>query len=299
MTGVLMSKLKSLAGGDASIGNGAAVPPLPNIPALPQMPVLTASVDVPRATLPQLPTLPSPSQPLLASQAEIGKSYLLPSGAIGTFITAAAGKFAFASSGSANAAMLEQNDPIYPTAAPVGTIELAVPAPPILTAPVLAAPPLIPSLPAIHTAPQAAQASQIPQIPTVPTLTLPIVSVDAAPAKGRGRPKREKTERVSVFETTEVSEIRVSVDQRSPWAQSLNGYIREIVLSLESEYKVLDIRLAPTNDNPLAFGKWKGVLAAVVRSKLPEAGDYYVSVNGSEITQTVLEALVLGGATVS
>jgi len=52
----------------------------------------------------------------------------------------------------------------------------------------------------------------------------------------------------------------------------------------------IDVRCA-AEDSPLAFGKWKGVLATFAKSNPPPAGVYTLHVEGSEARQVVAEAL--------
>ncbi|MFP2897305.1 hypothetical protein [Corallococcus sp. 4LFB] len=64
-----------------------------------------------------------------------------------------------------------------------------------------------------------------------------------------------------------------------------------MVAKIEQECGVVDIRVAP-NDSPLAYGKWKGVLAATIRAEPPEPGTYAaLGVAGSELMQVAVEAL--------
>ncbi|NPC50972.1 hypothetical protein D7X99_30810 [Corallococcus sp. AB032C] len=74
-------------------------------------------------------------------------------------------------------------------------------------------------------------------------------------------------------------------------AEPLAGYVGRMVAKIEQECGVVDIRVAP-NDSPLAYGKWKGVLAATIRAEPPEPGTYAaLGVAGSELMQVAVEAL--------
>jgi hypothetical protein len=71
----------------------------------------------------------------------------------------------------------------------------------------------------------------------------------------------------------------------------LEDYYVPIVRAIEKDAKALDLRAAP-GDSALAFGKWKGVLAGVLRMKPPAPGNYTIhGVAESEIKQVVVEAL--------
>ncbi|MBZ4336442.1 PD-(D/E)XK nuclease family protein [Corallococcus sp. AS-1-12] len=74
-------------------------------------------------------------------------------------------------------------------------------------------------------------------------------------------------------------------------AEPLASYVGRKVAKIEQECGVVDIRVAP-NDSPLAYGKWKGVLAATIRAEPPEPGTYAaLGVAGSELMQVAVEAL--------
>lgn len=72
---------------------------------------------------------------------------------------------------------------------------------------------------------------------------------------------------------------------------NLAGYLSGLKSKLEAEYAVADIRCAPS-DSPLAFAKWRGVLAAAVRASPPAPGTYVVvGSRSSELVQVLVEAL--------
>ncbi len=71
----------------------------------------------------------------------------------------------------------------------------------------------------------------------------------------------------------------------------LEAYVRACCVTLETEFRVPDIRCA--GEGALAFGKWKGFLASLVRSQPPVPGRYALDgVRESEIRQVVVEALI-------
>lgn len=73
--------------------------------------------------------------------------------------------------------------------------------------------------------------------------------------------------------------------------ETLDGYIREALFEMEKQFGVPDIRCAPDANSPLAYAKWKGVLAALVKAKPPAPGDYVVFTRGNEFAEVVAEAL--------
>jgi hypothetical protein len=72
--------------------------------------------------------------------------------------------------------------------------------------------------------------------------------------------------------------------------QTLDAYINDLTTSICEEHKTSDIR-ATGGDSPLAFGRWRGVLASLVRNEWPAAGTYVV-LHSTEVTDVVVEALI-------
>lgn len=71
---------------------------------------------------------------------------------------------------------------------------------------------------------------------------------------------------------------------------SLDDYIDHICSTLEKHYGAVDLRCAP-KDSALAFGQWKGALAAAVK-QAPPVGHFSVNfVTDSEIKQVVVDTL--------
>ena len=67
----------------------------------------------------------------------------------------------------------------------------------------------------------------------------------------------------------------------------LSGYVQELASRIAKTCGVDDIRVAA--DGPLAFGKWQGVLAALVREEPPHAGRFVAY--SSQMTDPVIEVL--------
>lgn len=70
----------------------------------------------------------------------------------------------------------------------------------------------------------------------------------------------------------------------------LETYISEVCAALCAEYSAADIRCAP-KDGPLGYDKWKGALAALVRSRPPTPGCYVVFTEGNDIAAIVANTL--------
>lgn len=98
--------------------------------------------------------------------------------------------------------------------------------------------------------------------------------------------------KVSVAEViVDCIELYVDCSVSGIYAQSLDGYITEKCRALETKFGAADLRCAPM-DSPLAYNKWKGALAALVRNEPPPVDKYTLDdVRESEIKQVVVEAL--------
>lgn len=72
-----------------------------------------------------------------------------------------------------------------------------------------------------------------------------------------------------------------------PDVKGLDHYLADLCNRLCVQWKAVDIRCAP-DDSPLAYGKWKGALAALIRAEPPEPGDYLVHVLEQDELKAVL-----------
>ncbi|NBD13821.1 RecB family exonuclease [Corallococcus silvisoli] len=171
------------------------------------------------------------------------------------------------------------------------------PTQPAASVPVTASPPPVPAQAALEmelaaVLPPDAPKSN-PALASIPAPEQPEqVASDGAPRRKR-RTKAEM-EAARAAETTRPAEASLSlyVDcvPNCP-VEPLAGYVGRMVAKIEQECGVVDIRVAP-NDSPLAYGKWKGVLAATIRAEPPEPGSYAaLGVAGSELMQVAVEAL--------
>lgn len=148
------------------------------------------------------------------------------------------------------------------------------------------------------------------QAPATPTTTAPVevAQTTATPAPAaEEKPKRTRRtkEQIAADEAAEGTapatfgpQLRVLVDAvvNGP-TESLTLYVAGIVGQMQTAFEVDDIRCAPSkrkdgSENPLAFGKWKGVLAAAIRAEPPKPATYSaLGVTASEIGQVAIEAL--------
>nr|WP_216669112.1 PD-(D/E)XK nuclease family protein [Corallococcus exiguus] len=132
--------------------------------------------------------------------------------------------------------------------------------------------------------------------PALASVPAPEQSAQAASDEAPRRKRRTKAEmeaaRAAEYTRPAEDSLSLYVDcvPNCP-AEPLAGYLGRMVAKIEQECGVVDIRVAP-NDSPLAYGKWKGVLAATIRAEPPEPGTYAaLGVAGSELMQVAVEAL--------
>jgi hypothetical protein len=74
-------------------------------------------------------------------------------------------------------------------------------------------------------------------------------------------------------------------------AKSLVEYVNGLVAQIRVKFDVLDVRLAPNAEHPLAYAKWKGILAAMIRETPPAPG-VYVAI-GVERNDALAEAVTV------
>nr|WP_253905981.1 PD-(D/E)XK nuclease family protein [Corallococcus exiguus] len=124
-----------------------------------------------------------------------------------------------------------------------------------------------------------------------PETPAPVASDEAPRRKRRTKAEMEAARAGAPTQPAEASlSLFVDCVPNCP-VEPLAGYVGRMVARIEQECGVVDIRVAP-NDSPLAYGKWKGVLAATIRAEPPEPGTYAaLGVAGSELMQVAVEAL--------
>lgn len=123
-------------------------------------------------------------------------------------------------------------------------------------------------------------------------------TIAAAPKKSPGRPR--KASKVSDVARVvgegctapdDGGELEIYVNAiPTGGATDLAPYVAAICQVACKAASTDDVRVAPSKDSPLAYGGWKGVLAALARDALPNAGRYYLIVDG-EIAAAIAEGL--------
>jgi hypothetical protein len=94
------------------------------------------------------------------------------------------------------------------------------------------------------------------------------------------------------IENTAIEGLVLLVDVvplRGMTTKPLSDYYLPILRELERQYEVKDLRCGE-NSSPLAYGKWEGLLAAIIRDMPPSPGVYAV-IGGDAISRVVVAAL--------
>lgn len=177
--------------------------------------------------------------------------------------------------------------PPLPTTAP----PLPVSAPPL---PASVAPPLPVSAPPLPAAAPAlpTMAPTAPPLPTSPALAATMFAPPTPlplPA-----PAPVVTNITNAAPQTAGDGVVLYVDvvfTRGGSPQSLEPYVDDVVGTLQRASGIDDLRYTPEK-HELAFGRWKGALAAMVRTNPLPAGEYVIyNVASSEIRQVIVDAL--------
>jgi hypothetical protein len=238
------------------------------------------------STTPWIPP-PPPGQQLVASKATQGQSYRFSTGLEGMFLSTVdhSGQllYSFMPKGGGKPFPVGPDEPITPLAAPV---VIAAPPPPPAP-PVVAAPPPPPAPPVVAApppppAPPVVSVKRDADAPPPP----PPLTAAAAPKRGPGRPKKEEV--ASSSPATGLT-LYVNAFPNGTWVD-LQSYILQVTNELQEHFAVSDIRCA-ADDSPLAFAKWRGVLAAAVREGPPAPGIYVAFTKGNELAEIVATAL--------
>jgi hypothetical protein len=132
--------------------------------------------------------------------------------------------------------------------------------------------------------------------------TMGAMQTPAPPAAAPEKPARKRTRKPAQTPSAEAGPASESggsgivlftdvVPVKGLSLQSLEDYIEDICDQICEASGASDIRFAH-EQSAISFGKWRGALAAAVKSAPPPAGNYLISYAGeSEIKQVVVEAL--------
>jgi hypothetical protein len=175
-----------------------------------------------------------------------------------------------------------QAPPPAAVAAPPPPAAAAAPPPPPMQAP---------PAPAVAPPPPVQAAAPIAAAPPPPVQAPP---VGEAPKRGRGRPsKAEKAaaagQTVAAAQASQGITLYLNAVPNGPFVD-LTGYVYEATTLLEEQFDVPDIRSA-TGEGPLAFARWRGALAAMVKAEPPPPGIYVAFTKGDEFTEVVAAAV--------
>jgi len=134
--------------------------------------------------------------------------------------------------------------------------------------------------------------------PDAPPAPAPLsAQVQVAPTKKRGRPSKEEV----AARAASAGTAPAAATQEAEYALFINAipngefidlgiYTNELVAEMREEYKVSDIRCAPA-DSAIAYRKFEGVLASLVRDEPPTPGTYVAFTRGNPFVEIVAEAL--------
>jgi hypothetical protein len=168
--------------------------------------------------------------------------------------------------------------------------------PPVVAQP---APAADPSVPTAATLAMQAENARILGTPEVNTASqgagangaAAVLASASAPAATEGKKTRGRKSAATDANGDE-SELCVYVDciPAAP-SRSLDTYVAGLCSKLCEEFGVPDVRCGDGQNHPLAFGKWKGVLAARVRATPPGLGRWWIVTRGDEVKTIVADAL--------
>lgn len=136
---------------------------------------------------------------------------------------------------------------------------------------------------AVEVSESATETEVAPAVPPHPTVG------SLAPATVADSPFAEQDHR---FSSTVALQVFVDCVPNVEY-KSLHDYIDVILSDLVERHckdGIRDVRCA-SNDSPLAFGKWRGVLAHAIRENPPARGSYILDTRGSEIAEVAADAL--------
>ncbi len=144
-------------------------------------------------------------------------------------------------------------------------------------------------LPGAKAEPQKTEApkAELPKVEPPPKAEPPKEQAPKAEAPKEQSPKVEPPKEQAVDQALD---LYLDCGEDGVHASRLETYAEQLCRALEAEYKAADVRCAPES-SPLAFGKWKGALAALARAQPPAPGAYTCS-KGDEVGYVVFLALV-------
>jgi len=263
--------------------------------------------SAPKAEAPRRLTIQDESTTPDVKPLEQGAAYLLPGGILGVFNCMTTGKNSFVPASGGTPILLDRTVPVQKLDVklpePAKTVEApkveakvetpkadAPPRPKFGMKLTMKKPESAPETPKVEAKPAPAKV----EAPKVEAKTEPVAEpakeeVPAEAPKKRGRPKKTEQGETEA-ETASGIQLFVNCIPNRPY-KLIDGYVWETVKMMQEEFNVEDIRSAPDSVQNLAFGRWRGVLATVIKQCPPEAGAYVAFSKGSEIMEISVEAL--------
>lgn len=280
-------KMGLLKGRQTPAPNGVAVAVPNGVPAAAALaPVNTTPwISPPVQTAPVVAQAPAVPGFIPAEQALQGQQYIV-NNVPAMFLSAAQGKLSFLPVVNGNVGgtpiLVEYGTMVFPLPSQAAAPQVVAATAPAPIAPrverdagapppvVLAPPPMLapPVATAAAEAPAPAKRGRKLKVEVVPSAA-PVAPAAAAVATG--------------------VQLYVNAVPNGPFID-LAGYVAEAALALQEQFGVVDIRAAG-NDSPLAYFRWRGMLAQVVKEDPPPPGSYVAFTHGSELLEIAVEAL--------
>lgn len=316
-----MSVFDALRNRAASVPGTAPAAPPPAAP--PPAPLPPAPAAPPAAPPPAPVAPPAIGVQMAASQARVGNLYLTPGGPVGRCEAVVSNAVFFSGTNGpiqvpATATVTDvTNDPqaravfgLPPleNAGPISSAPVAPPAPPAPrvdqvrppdAAPALAAPPAPAAAPP---APAAAPAAPAPAAPA------------EAPKRGRGRPRKFKIDEQIDQQAAGTASATAPMQAAAPASEAeadtegmrilvvggsvtggnahdLDLWASNLAAKIAESAGAPEIRFAP-KDSPLAFGAWRGALAAAAREASGDLGAGIFTISRGDLNDAVIEGLI-------
>jgi hypothetical protein len=143
----------------------------------------------------------------------------------------------------------------------------------------------------------AQKAAEAAATPTVePAAAVPMAEAQPAPSEPIPEPHvlmGNLTPQGLVIREESATKRRLFIDCKSDVvpSRSLEPYLESIHAAIRLELGVPDIAGHVPDSHPLAFGKWRGVLAARIRKSPPGPGDWFVYVRGDAMKEVLVSVV--------
>lgn len=252
---------------------------------------ITCNADdliVPVAEAPAAPALPPGA--IAAKDAKQGQFYTVR-GVLALFLAQTSGQASFVPAAGGSPMLLPLDEAVFPSAPPVSTPAASAPAAAQATAPVLSpdAPASTPG--AVATKQDAPDEEDDDEAEGDETGAVSATAVQGEAAKAK-RGRKPKAAEVAASAPVGGDALILIVDgvalsANGGASRDLTAYVHDLATKAANAAGVPDVRMA-SKDSPLAFGGWKGALAAAARQNPPKG---ICHVARGELADAVIEGL--------